>query len=185
MNWLTISQNRRRTSMDYLQVTNAQNTRWHEADARIAEKAPINFPSADLPISLPHSIWPCSLVPQVVIDGVISRFSETHFHQSQTAKDVLQVSSRYSLWSNAFWKQSIHDGSVILFSSQPEDFSVPFIYLSRAGMQECHLEGGGQRITRRDLEIKSLLPLCGSGDSAQVMSTGSKYLYRLSHLTRP
>lgn len=52
-------------------------------------------------------------------------------------------------------------------------------------MQECHLEGEGQRITGRDLEIKSLLPLCGSGDSAQVMSTGSKYLYRLSHLTRP
>lgn len=143
MNWLTISQNRRRTSMDYLQVTNTQSTRWHEADVRIAEKAPINFPSADLPISLPHSVWPCSLVPQVVIDGVISRFPETHFHQSQTARDVLQVSSRCPLWSNALWKQSVHDGSVILFSSQSEDFSVPFIYLSRAG--DAGMPPGGWR----------------------------------------
>lgn len=75
--------------MDYLRVRNTQNTHQHELGVRIAEKASVSFPSAELPISLLGSVWPCSLVPQVVTDDNISRVLETHFHQSQMARDVL------------------------------------------------------------------------------------------------
>lgn len=171
--------------MDYLRITNTQNTHQHKCGVRIAEKAPVSFPLAELPISLLSSVWLCSLVPQVVIDDIISRFLETHFHQSQMARDVLRVSSGYFLWSNAFENNPSMMSLWYYFSLSQKTFVLHLFIWVGVGMQECHLECGSQRTTWRNLEVNSLLPICGSGDWAQVVSIGNKYPYQLSHLTRP
>lgn len=185
MNWLTISPNRRRTSMDYLRVTNIQNTRWHKAGVRIAKKAPVSFPSADLPTSVLHSVWPGSLVPRVVTDGIISRFLETHFINHKWLEMYFKCLVGIPCDQMPFENNSSKMGLWYFFPLSQKIFLLHLFIWAGLGMQECHLEGRDQRITWRDLEIKSLTPLCGSGNWVQVMSTGSKYLYRLSHFTRP